>query len=169
MAEEKKKTKAQMKKEETAKKHAFLEDTFKALLMALFESTKDNRKKIKVGINYQNYNRYIKLSIYAQSVEFKIFSDGNVAVHLEEFCHNPYDEQIFSYTTDAEAQRKFLDSFGKLAEDIIKEFLDKGPLGWHAYMDYVEDHRNVAEALVIMYKEYEGEPADGEEAAHESE
>ena len=41
MAQEKKKTKAQMKKEEAAQKQTFLENTFKALLMALFESTKD--------------------------------------------------------------------------------------------------------------------------------
>lgn len=169
MAQEKKKNKAQIKREETAQKQAFLENTFKALLMALFESTKDNRQKIKVGINYQNYNRYIKCSTYAQSVEFKIFGDGNVVVHMEEFCHNPYDEQIFTYISDTEAQSTFLASFEKLAADIIKEFLDKGCLGWHAYMDYVEDHRNAAKALEIMYKEYAGEPADSEEAAHESE
>ena len=169
MAKEKKKTKAQMKKAETAQKHAFLENTFEALLKALFESTKDNKQKIKVGINYQNYNRYIKFSTYAQSLEFKIFGDGNIVVYMEEFCHNPYDEQIFAYTTDTEAQGTFLASFGKLAADIIKEFLDKGCLGWHAYMDYVEDHRNAAKALEIMYKEYKGEPADSEEAAYESE
>lgn len=169
MAEEKKKTKAQMKREETAQKHAFLEKTFEAILKALFVSTKDNRKKIRVGINYQNYNRYIKFSAYAQSLEFKIFGDGNIVVHMEEFCHNPYDEQIFTYTTDTETQSIFLASFEKLVADIIHEFLDKGCLGWHAYMDYVEDHRNAAKALEIMYKEYKGEPADGEEAAHESE
>lgn len=169
MAEKKKKTKAQMKKEETAQRHAFLEDTFEALLKALFENTKDNRKKIKVGINYQNYNRYIKFSAYGQSMEFKIFGAGNVAVHLEEFCHNPYDEQIFVYTADTELQRVFLTSFEKLVADLINEFFDKGPLGWHAYMDYVGKQRNVVKAMEIMYKEYEGEPGDSEEAAHESE
>lgn len=36
-------------------------------------------------------------------------------------------------------------------------------------MDYVGKQRNVVKAMEIMYKEYEGEPGDSEEAAHESE
>lgn len=170
MAEEKKKTKAQMKKEETALKHAFTANAFETVLKQIFENTRENRKKIKIGINYQNYNRYIKISAYCQSMELKIFGDGNVAVHLEEFCHNPHDAQIFEYVANSEKQAAFLASFEELVGKLIRQFLDQGPLNWHAYMDYIYWEGDAFKAFDKLYKDYYGGGEENpEETAHESE
>lgn len=44
MAAEKKKTKAQIKKEETEQRHAFIANAFNLALRKIYEGTKDNRR-----------------------------------------------------------------------------------------------------------------------------
>ncbi len=154
MAAEKKKTKAQIKKEETELRHAFIADAFEIVLKKVFEGTKDNRHKIRVGINYQNYNRYIKFSSYGESLEFKIYGDGNVNAELNEFCHSKHDERLFEYVMDKEKQQEFLIYFESLVERLISEFMGRGPIGWHGYMDFVGWTGTIAYALSDMDKAY---------------
>lgn len=102
------------------------------------------------SINYQNYNCYIKFSCYGQSLEFKIFGDGNVNAELNEFCHSKHDERLFEYVTAPEKQQEFLASFELLVERLIFEFMEKGTIGWHGYMDFVGWTGTIAYALADM-------------------
>ena len=103
-------------------------------------------------------------------MELKIFGDGNVAVHLEEFCHNPHDAQIFEYVANSEKQAAFLASFEELVGKLIRQFLDQGPLDWHAYMDYIYWEGDAFKAFDKLYKDYYGGGEENpEETAHESE
>lgn len=151
MAAEKKKTKAQIKKEETEQRHAFIANAFNLALRKIYEGTKDNRRKLRVSINYTNYNRYIKFSAYSKSLEFMIYGDGNVAIQLNEFCHSKHTEQIFEYVQDNEKQNEFLHSFEELAEKLIREFIgENSPFDWHSYMDFVSSEGNAAGAFEEM-------------------
>lgn len=157
MVMEKNKTKAQLKKEATMQRYNFIEAVYELVLRQVFEGTKDNASKLKITIKHQNHNRYIHFSMYAQAMEIKIFTDGNVEMVLEEFCHEKHVEQVFLYDKEPEKQQKFLKHFEVLLLQVILEFLQKGALGWHGFMDFVGWEGNIEKAIATMKEEYPNE------------
>ena len=168
MPNEKNKSKAELKKEATAAKLAFISQAYTTALTLIPAQTEGSRSKLKVHLTHTNHNRCIKFSAYGRSLNLQIFGDGNVTAELEEFCHNKYTEVLFEYDPDPKAQKEFLLRFELLAAMLINEFMDCGVLDWHSYMDYVWEEKNLDKAYHRMMAEYIGyEEGDAHEPEQE--
>lgn len=149
-------TKAELKKMETEKKHAFIARAYATVLSCIPEQTVMLRKNVQIRLTHQSYNRYIRFHNYGMDMNIQIFGDGNVVIELSEALHNKHKEQLFEYVTENEQQEVFLENLKTLLSSLISVFTDQAVLDFHSYMDYVEEEKNAANAYQRMMDEYRG-------------
>lgn len=147
-------TKAEQKRLETERKHDFINHVYAIVFQALPEESRGYRKSVHVKIEHRNYSRYIRFHSYGQNLVFQIFSDGNVAVELDELCHEQHVEQVFSYDTDVRKQEEFITQFSELAPYLIRAFIGRDELTFHAYMDYISCTKSIYGACKRILEEY---------------
>ena len=149
-------TKAEQKKQATAKKQDFIAKTYAVILNSIPEQTKGVRKSVQIRLTHQNYNRYIRYHNYGKDINFQLYGDGNVAIELDEVFHNKHNEQLFEYSEDAEKQKAFWKELSELVPCLIKVFIDQEVMDFHSYMDYVSSGMTAAVAYQTMMDEYHG-------------
>ncbi len=149
-------TKAEQKKLATAKKQEFIAKTYAVILSCIPEQTKGVRKSVQIRLTHQNYNRYIRFHNYGKDINFQLYGDGNVAVELDEACHNKHTEQLFEYSENAEKQEVFWSELSEMVSWLIKVFIDQEVMDFHSYMDYVGYAENMTAAYQTMMDEYHG-------------
>lgn len=152
--EEKKITKAEQKKLDTANKNNFINRTFQTAMNAIAKGTDGVSGGTKLQIAFTNKNRYIRFNAYCKSAAILIYHDGNVELKLEEFCHSPYGEQLFCFTLDKTEQNEFLKKFKKTLDWLIPEIFGNGLSDFHTFMDYVSDHTAIVDAHEEMKKDW---------------
>lgn len=141
---EKKISKTEQRKLDTANKKDFIGKIFQTTLNTLAENTMDvTCGGIKVQIAFTNYNRYIHLNAYGRSTSILIYRDGNVGITLKEFCHNPHEEQLFEFSLDKDTQEHFLVRFHAILDWLIPLSFGKCQYDFHTFMDYASGQSSI--------------------------
>lgn len=168
--EEKKITKAEQKKLDSANKNEFINRAFQIAMNAIVEETIDVRNSTKMDVSFKNKNRYIRFKAYGRSAAILIYLNGNVELKLEEFCHSPYSEQLFCFSLDKNEQEMFLEKFCTMLDWLLPEIFEQGLDTFHTFMDYVSDETSVVIARKNMemdWRKFYGKDdcgTDGEKA-----
>lgn len=166
MNTEKKITKKEQKAMESRNKREFIQKVFMLTLEAVGEATTGNGSKLKIQITEQYQNRYVKLQMYGKSMNIQIFRDGNVVLELKEALHGDFSQTMFSFDLDDSAQKEFFERYTRELQCVINEYLDRGPLDFHSYMDYVWDVGDYWQAYLELHGDYHNdeEPEPDEES-----
>lgn len=147
-------TKAEQKKIETQKRLDFLTKTYAAALSCVAEHTADIRSKVEFRVTQYNYNRYIRFHVYGKDLAILVYKDGKVVLELKEIFHSDYTEQLFDYAEEADNQEAFFEKLREMMSWLIRVFLNKDVLDFHAYMDYIGWHKNAELAYQKMRADY---------------
>lgn len=151
---EKKISKTEQRKLDASNKQEFIGKAFQTALNALAENTVDvTGGGVKVQISFTNHNRYVHISAYGRSTSILIYRDGNVGINLKEFCHNPYEEQLFEFSLDEEVQERFLMRFREILSWLIPVSFGHCQYDFHTFMDYVSGQSSIE----IVYQNISGE------------
>lgn len=148
-------TKAEQKKIETEKKHAFIARAYATVLSCIPEQTVMLRKNVQIRLTHQSYNRYICFHKYDKDMNIQIFGDGNVGIVLNSISHNEYKEQLFEYSSEDEQQETFLVELKELVSRLLLLFIDQDFCDFHTYMGHVGGGRTTAEAYQQMKDSYQ--------------
>lgn len=98
---------------------------------------------MKTQILFTNHNRYIHMNAYGRSTSLLIYRDGNVEINLKEFCHNPYEEQLFEFSLDEEVQERFLMRFREILSWLIPVSFGHCQYDFHMFMDYASGQSSI--------------------------
>lgn len=151
---EKKISKSEQKKLDSANKKDFINRAFQTVLSALAEETINVTGGIKVQIAFTNHNRYIHLDAYGRSTSVRIYRDGNVDIKLTEFSHNPHEERLFQFSLDKTEQENFLTRFREILCWLIPVSLGNAPYDFHTFMDYASGNPSIESAYQTINKEW---------------
>ncbi|MBR5636706.1 MAG: hypothetical protein IKW81_07265 [Pseudobutyrivibrio sp.] len=139
---EKKITKAELKKMETARKKKFVLEAYNIFMDSYYKVLGDEACPSKLVITIKNNNHYIKFQAHCQGFAILVYRNGNIDFSIKEFCHGEHLEHLYEYTDDVDSQKKFLDKLrNELADKIMEVALEKY-VGYHYFMDliYGENH-----------------------------
>lgn len=139
-------TKAEQKKLDTANKRAFTQKAFEKAMRILSQVTAKVDSSMQANVAYKGWNRYIKLSVYGNSCNIMIFTNGNVAVDLYEMTNGKYRELLFEFTVDKQSQDEFLKRFESILKMLIPVFAGLRNYSFHVYMYYIIHDCNLEKA-----------------------
>lgn len=151
---EKKISKAEQRKLDSANKKEFIGKVFQTALNALGERTVGVTGGTKVQIVFTNHNRYIHLNAYGRATSILIYRDGNVDLKLTEAFHSPHEERIFEFTLDKTEQENFLKHFSEMLNWLIPVSFENCAYDFHTFMDYVSGSTSVDAAYETISKEW---------------
>jgi hypothetical protein len=136
-------SKSEQKKLETMNRRSFTQRMFSSTLQTIPPVLECVRKKTRINIFGQNYNRYVRFTAYGKSCNILIYQDGNVAVVLDEACHDKFTAQMFAFTLDEMAQNAFENHFREVLGWLLPTFLESMPYDFHTFMDYVNEFQDI--------------------------
>ena len=151
---EKKISKTEQKKLDTANKIEFIGKEFQTTLTALAAGTMKVRGGTKVQIVFTNYNRYVHFNAYGRSTSILIYGDGNVDIRLKEFCHNPHEERLFEFSLDKTVQESFLTRFCEILSWLVPVSFGESPYDFHTFMDYASGQSSIETIYQNISKEW---------------
>lgn len=147
-------TKAELKRLETKKKHAFIARAYATVLSCIPEQTVMLRNNVQIRLTHQSYNRYIRFHKYDKDMNIQIFGDGNVVIVLNTISNNEYKEQLFEYPDEEKRQDIFLAELKELVSRLLLLLTDQDVCDFHTYMGHVGGGRTAAEAYQQMMAIY---------------
>lgn len=149
-------TKAELKKEAAKRKREFYAKLLGVVTDSIVKNTVDAQSKLEVRIKFTGRNRYINFSVYGFKMSVIFYTQGQIVIQLDEFCHGKFEQQIYEYTDSMEEQEVCLERLKKIMDFIIPLFTGDGIVDAHTFMDYVHDDLEIACQQVLEdWKRYE--------------